>query len=205
MTEKSKGKETAYRGLVCTAVMDSGPDVVFNLSGIEDNITHMLAIQALTMVSMGTGSEGMHGPIPVPHTPELQALVYTFFAPAPDSEDERIRRSGRQYAFFLLFSKALHYTNQITAYTADFIKTQIEGQPITEETLHSLHERLQASIIFSIDTTELLQNQVASLSKRIQELESMLEQIEGIVNEVALDGHDLLEKIRNLVDISKKQ
>ena len=107
MSEESVETATAYRGLVCTAVMDVGPEVLFNLSEVEENITHMLAIQALTMISMGSGSEGMHGPIPVPHSPELQALVYTFFAPAPDSKDERVRRSGRHYAMFLLFSKSL--------------------------------------------------------------------------------------------------
>lgn len=196
-------EETAYRGLVCTAVQDIGPDVLFNHSEVAEGITHMLAIQALTMVSMGTGSTGMHGPIPVPHTPELQALVYTFFAPAPDSEDERVRRSGRQYAIFLLFSEGFHYTDQITAYTADFIREQTEGHPITDATMASLHERLQASIIFSVDTIKLLQNQVTSLSTRIQELESIHEQIEEIVNEAVPEGHNLIEKVRNLVKMER--
>ncbi|MHA2232888.1 MAG: hypothetical protein ACXAB4_10385 [Candidatus Hodarchaeales archaeon] len=196
---------TAYQGLVCTAVMDTGPEVLFNLSETEDHIAQLLAIQALTMVSMGSGSKGLHGPIPVPHTPDRQALVYTFFAPAPDSEDERVRRSGRQYALFLLFSKGVHYTDQITAYTAEFIRDQTEGQLVTEETVSSLNERLQASVIFTVDTTELLQNQVASLSKRIQELETVLGQIKEVVNEAVPEGDDLLEKIRKLVGAARNQ
>ncbi|MHA2233591.1 MAG: hypothetical protein ACXAB4_14000, partial [Candidatus Hodarchaeales archaeon] len=77
MSGESGETLTAYQGLVCTAVMDTGPEVLFNLSETEDHIAQLLAIQALTMVSMGSGSKGMHGPIPVPHTPDLQALVYT--------------------------------------------------------------------------------------------------------------------------------
>ena len=205
MSEHTTGTESAYKGLVCTAVMDMGPEVLYNLSEIDDSTTQMLAIQALTMISMGEGSRGLHGPIPVPHTPGLQAFIYTFFAPALDSEDERVRKHGRQYAFFLIFTQGLHYTDQITAYTADFIKNWIEGQPVTEKTIESLHERLQASVIFTIDTTEMLQDQVASLSKRVRELETTHERIEEIVKRVNPSGADLTERIRNLVEMVESQ
>ncbi len=198
-----KSLNTAYQGLVCTAVTDRGPELLFDFSVLDESISHMLAIQALTMISMGSGSEGMHGPIPVPKNPELQALVYTFFAPAPDSQDERVRLHGRQYAFFLIFSKGLHYTDRLNDYTANFLRNEMQDEQITEEIVRDINEQFQTSVIFSIDQVSLLTNQVKALTKRIKALEDQHFQLEEIVGEIIPGNESLVIKIKKLIKNQK--
>ena len=195
---------TAYQGLVCTAVTDRGPELLYDYSVLDEAISHMLAIQALTMISMGSGSEGGHGPIPVPKNPELQALVYTFFAPAPDSQDDRVRLHGRQYAFFLIFSKDLHYTDQLNKYTANFLKNELENYQVTEDIVREIHEQIKTSVIYSIDQVSLLTNQVKALTERIKALEDLKYQLEDIVKEILPGNENLVTKITKLVESQKK-
>ncbi|MFX1514080.1 MAG: hypothetical protein ACFFCQ_15990, partial [Promethearchaeota archaeon] len=85
---------------------DLGPIIVNNQSSLTETELLGLSIQGATIVGMGTTmAEGLHGPIPVPSRDDLQTMIYSYYFPAPDSLDSRIREFGRPSFVFLLFPK----------------------------------------------------------------------------------------------------
>ncbi|MFX0114117.1 MAG: hypothetical protein ACFFB3_06185 [Candidatus Hodarchaeota archaeon] len=96
-------------GIIGVLVADSGPEVVVNCSHLDEVSGTKLAISGMTAMGLGSSKRGhmeLHGPISVPDAGELQAFYFPFVVSGAQSEDDRVRKHGRECAFFLIFEKS---------------------------------------------------------------------------------------------------
>ncbi|MHA2367231.1 MAG: hypothetical protein ACXADX_00285 [Candidatus Hodarchaeales archaeon] len=99
---------TKLLGILLCMIADSGPDVVVNYSSLDEMMGLKLAVSGMTAMGLGSTKRGLrelHGPISVPDSEEVQAFYFPFLVSGAQSEDERIRKHGRECAFFLIFQK----------------------------------------------------------------------------------------------------
>ena len=105
--------EKPLDGIVVTTVEDMGPSPVLNTTTSLDEVTTMkLGIAGMTLLSMGSGTGDvfekrhfrLHGPIPVPDNPNLEALAMSFKVKAKDTSDPRIANYGRETTLWLVFT-----------------------------------------------------------------------------------------------------
>lgn len=96
-------------GLIVTAMTDMGPFPVLNLSEIEEDTTVKLSVIGMTILSMGAGTVAekqhyrLHGSIPIPDSPSLEALAMSFTVAPTQTSDVRIDQHGRESTIWLLF------------------------------------------------------------------------------------------------------
>lgn len=105
---------SVIEGLILSILADHGPTPIFNLSPLEELITHKLSIAGITILSMGLitsdsakeRSYNLLGPIPVPDSPIFLALC-VFFNVRPDlgTKDPRVEKHGRESNIWLIFRK----------------------------------------------------------------------------------------------------
>jgi len=100
-------RRSIFEGIVLTIIGDQGPEIVANLSPIDDNQAFSLGVQGMTLIGMGTqqAPNGLFGPIPVPNQTEFKSLVYIFTIKAESTHDTRIEKHGRVCSIFLLFQE----------------------------------------------------------------------------------------------------
>ncbi|MFW9915886.1 MAG: hypothetical protein ACFFGZ_09790 [Candidatus Thorarchaeota archaeon] len=101
-------REMKLLGLLLCTIADAGPDVVVNCSTLDDIMGLKLAVSGMTAMGLGSTKRGLrelHGPISIPDTEEVQAFYFPFLVSGAQSEDKRIRKHGRECAFFLIFQK----------------------------------------------------------------------------------------------------
>ncbi|MFW9903880.1 MAG: hypothetical protein ACFFFH_06070 [Candidatus Thorarchaeota archaeon] len=96
-------------GLIVTTMTDMGPFPLLNLSPIEEDTTVKLSVIGMTILSMGAGTVAekqhyrLHGSIPIPDSPNLEALAMSFTVAPTRTEDIRIDQHGRESTIWLLF------------------------------------------------------------------------------------------------------
>ena len=96
-------------GLIVTAMTDMGPFPVLNLSPISEDTTVKLSVIGMTILSMGAGTVAekqhyrLHGSIPIPDSPSLEALAMSFTVAPTHTSDVRIDQHGRESTIWLLF------------------------------------------------------------------------------------------------------
>ncbi|MFX1537432.1 MAG: hypothetical protein ACFFDI_24760, partial [Promethearchaeota archaeon] len=96
-------------GLIVTAMTDMGPYPVLNLSPISEDTTVKLSVIGMTILSMGAGTVAekqhyrLHGSIPIPDSPTLEALAMSFTVTPTKTSDVRIDQHGRESTIWLLF------------------------------------------------------------------------------------------------------
>ncbi len=96
-------------GLIVTTMTDMGPFPLLNLSPIEEDTTVKLSVIGMTILSMGAGTVAekqhyrLHGSIPIPDSPNLEALAMSFTVAPTQTDDVRIHQHGRESTIWLLF------------------------------------------------------------------------------------------------------
>lgn len=96
-------------GLIVTVMTDMGPFPVLNLSPISEDTTVKLSVIGMTILSMGAGTVAekqhyrLHGSIPIPDSPTLEALAMSFTVAPTHTSDVRIDQHGRESTIWLIF------------------------------------------------------------------------------------------------------
>ncbi|MFX0016591.1 MAG: hypothetical protein ACFFB2_16330 [Promethearchaeota archaeon] len=96
-------------GLIVTTMTDMGPFPLLNLSPISEDTTVKLSVIGMTILSMGAGTVAekqhyrLHGSIPIPDSPDLEALAMSFTVTPTKTDDVRIDQHGRESTIWLLF------------------------------------------------------------------------------------------------------
>ncbi len=96
-------------GLIVTTMTDMGPFPLLNLSPISEDTTVKLSVIGMTILSMGAGTVAekqhyrLHGSIPIPDSPSLEALAMSFTVAPTHTSDIRIDQHGRESTIWLLF------------------------------------------------------------------------------------------------------
>ena len=96
-------------GLIVTTMTDMGPFPLLNLSPISEDTTVKLSVIGMTILSMGAGTVAekqhyrLHGSIPIPDSPNLEALAMSFTVAPTKTNDIRIDQHGRESTIWLIF------------------------------------------------------------------------------------------------------
>jgi len=96
-------------GLIVTTMTDMGPYPLLNLSTISEDTTVKLSVIGMTILSMGAGAFAekqhyrLHGSIPIPDSPNLEAIAMSFTVTPTETSDTRINLYGRESTVWLLF------------------------------------------------------------------------------------------------------
>jgi hypothetical protein len=96
-------------GLIVTTMTDMGPYPLFNLSPVSDDTTLKLSVIGMTILHMGAGTVAerthyrLHGSIPIPDSPSLEALSMSFTVAPTETRDVRIDQHGRESTIWLIF------------------------------------------------------------------------------------------------------
>ncbi|MFX0091323.1 MAG: hypothetical protein ACFFBD_06125 [Candidatus Hodarchaeota archaeon] len=177
MKDQEKSKNVI--GVILTRIEDSGPEVVYNVSDLAEDVAMMLSIQSFTMIALGEGApEGVYGPIPVPQMENLHALVYTFLTSGVDSEDIRVQEHGRQNGLFMVFPRDyLRYESQLIDSLKPYIQSYLAMGELTLERVHILRDLISSSVIFNFDIVSEYQNEIQRLKREIERLEKTIEEL----------------------------
>jgi hypothetical protein len=96
-------------GLIVTTMTDRGPFPVLNLSSVSEDTAEKLSVIGMTILFMGAGTVAerqhhrLHGSIPIPDSPNLEALAMSFPVSPINTTDIRIDQHGRESTIWLLF------------------------------------------------------------------------------------------------------
>ena len=96
-------------GLIVTTMTDKGPFPVINLSSVSEDTAEKLSVIGMTILFMGAGTVAerqhhrLHGSIPIPDSPDLEALAMSFPVSPKDTVDLRIDQHGRESTIWVLF------------------------------------------------------------------------------------------------------
>jgi hypothetical protein len=96
-------------GLIVTTMTDRGPFPVLNLSSLSEDTAEKLSVIGMTILFMGAGTVAerqhhrLHGSIPIPDSPNLEALAMSFTVSPIETIDVRIDQHGRESTIWLLF------------------------------------------------------------------------------------------------------
>ena len=96
-------------GLIVTTMTDRGPFPVLNLSSVSEDTAEKLSVIGMTILFMGAGTVAerqhyrLHGSIPIPDSPSLEALAMSFPVSPTETSDLRIDQHGRESTVWLLF------------------------------------------------------------------------------------------------------
>ncbi len=95
-------------GLIVTTMTDRGPFPVLNLSSVSEDTAEKLSVIGMTILFMGAGTVAerqhhrLHGSIPIPDSPNLEALAMSFPVSPIETIDVRIDQHGRESTIWLL-------------------------------------------------------------------------------------------------------
>jgi hypothetical protein len=96
-------------GMIVTTMTDMGPYPLLNLSSVSDDTSLKLSVIGMTILHMGAGTVGerthyrLHGSIPIPDSPSLEALAMSFTVAPTETRDVRIGQHGRESTIWLIF------------------------------------------------------------------------------------------------------
>ncbi|PWI49250.1 hypothetical protein CEE45_02600 [Candidatus Heimdallarchaeota archaeon B3_Heim] len=98
-----------FSGLIVTTMGDKGPYPLLNLSSIPEDTAENLSVIGMTILFMGAGTLAerqhyrLHGSLPVPNNPNIEALALSFTVSPTETSDIRIDQHGRESTIWLLF------------------------------------------------------------------------------------------------------
>jgi hypothetical protein len=112
INDKSNIKKNLLEGLTVSVFTDDGPELLINLSDLDEVVTQKLSIVGITILSMGftTVEERdmrdykLFGPFPLPES-NAYSVLSVFFNVKPDmgSKDIRISQFGRTGNLWIVF------------------------------------------------------------------------------------------------------
>jgi hypothetical protein len=88
---------------------DKGPYPLLNLSPIAEDTAENLSVIGMTILFMGAGTLAerqhyrLHGSLPIPNNPNIEALAMSFTVAPIETTDIRINQHGRESTLWLLF------------------------------------------------------------------------------------------------------
>ncbi len=88
---------------------DRGPYPLLNLSSIPEDTAENLSVIGMTILFMGAGTLAerqhyrLHGSLPIPNNPNIEALAMSFTVSPTETTDIRIDQHGRESTIWLLF------------------------------------------------------------------------------------------------------
>lgn len=145
VTVRSSRSATYYRGFMFARIEDFGPDISYNETNLEEGQALALAVQAFTLMGVGTGSRKsgswlghMFGPFPVPTGQLTNMLMYPFLVDAEDSKDPRVKAAGRSCAFMFLVSRQMRHYDQARDYLEQYLAKWVSQHSLTPENLKQL-------------------------------------------------------------------
>ncbi len=98
-----------FSGLIVTTMGDRGPYPLLNLSSIPEDTAENLSVIGMTILFMGAGILAerqhyrLHGSLPIPNSPDVEALAMSFIVSPTHTKDLRIDQHGRETTIWLLF------------------------------------------------------------------------------------------------------
>ncbi|MHA1995011.1 MAG: hypothetical protein ACW97Z_10755 [Candidatus Hodarchaeales archaeon] len=98
-----------FYGLIVTTMGDRGPYPLLNLSPIPEDTAENLSVIGMTILFMGAGTLAerqhyrLHGSLPIPNNPNIEALAMSFTVSPTETTDIRIDQHGRESTIWLLF------------------------------------------------------------------------------------------------------
>ena len=98
-----------FSGLIVTTMGDRGPYPLLNLSSIPEDTAENLSVIGMTILFMGAGTLAerqhyrLHGALPIPNNPDIEALAMSFTVSPTETTDIRIDQHGRESTIWLLF------------------------------------------------------------------------------------------------------
>ena len=150
MKEITFPKSTYFRGLLFTRIEDHGPDITANFTNLDEGQALSLAVQAFTLIGVGTGSRSsgswvgnVFGPMPVPTGQLVNSLIYPFLIDDQTSKDSRVRTAGRSCAIILLVSRQMTKYDEFREYLIDYFTEWTKNQKFTEENIKQLFYSIQ--------------------------------------------------------------
>ena len=143
-------KSTYFRGLLFTRIEDHGPDITANYTNLDEGQALSLAVQAFTLIGVGTGSrssgswvDNVFGPMPVPTGQLLNSLIYPFLVEDQSSKDSRVRSAGRSCAIILLVSRQMAKYDDFREYLIKYFAEWTKQNKYTPETIKQLFYTIQ--------------------------------------------------------------
>ncbi|MCY3412296.1 MAG: hypothetical protein INQ03_11735 [Candidatus Heimdallarchaeota archaeon] len=105
-------KEASFiKGIIIVANSDIGPDLIANLSPIDDGNALITALHMVSLAGLEEDSQTdpdaskMLGPLPVKGSSDFKALYYSDMFKASNAEDERLKKYGAKIGIILIFDK----------------------------------------------------------------------------------------------------
>ncbi|OLS28133.1 MAG: hypothetical protein HeimC3_00940 [Candidatus Heimdallarchaeota archaeon LC_3] len=157
--ESNPYKDTAYRGLLYTAVTDTGPKVIYNLTQLDEDHTFPLSVQAFTLLGLGSGSrtagswmEYCYGPLPFPTGRPLNTMIFSFLVEGSDSMDERVKKAGRSAALVILVTKQFKEYDKLRDYLNEYLPKWIKDhKSLKEKHFKQLNNVIEGKAFFKLN------------------------------------------------------
>ncbi len=150
MKEINFPKSTYFRGLLFTRIEDHGPDITANFTNLEEGQALSLAVQAFTLIGVGTGSRSsgswvgnVFGPMPVPTGQLVNSLIYPFLIDDQSSKDSRVRTAGRFCAIIMLVSRQMQKYDEFREFLINYLAEWTKTQKFSEEYIKQLFYTVQ--------------------------------------------------------------
>ncbi len=109
MSNFEKKSESLISGLIVVVVKEMGPEVVCNISPINDDLAFITSAHLFSLAGLMENQEKdereVIGPIPVKNTPGIRALFFLTNVNHPNSDDQRLADHGAQLGIILLFKE----------------------------------------------------------------------------------------------------
>lgn len=154
-------KTTYFRGLLFTRIEDHGPDITANFTNLDEGQVLSLAVQAFTLIGVGTGSrssgswiDNIFGPMPVPTGQLINSLVYPFLIEDQTSKDSRVRSSGRSCAIIVLVSRQMTKYDEFREYLEKYYAEWTKNQDFAPDTIKQLFYTIQRHRALQIHENE---------------------------------------------------
>lgn len=102
-------RDSFIKGLIIVANSDVGPDLVANLSPIDDSNALITALHMVSLAGLEEDSQldedgsKMIGPLPVKGSSDYKALYYSNMLKASNASDERLVAYGAKVGIILIF------------------------------------------------------------------------------------------------------
>lgn len=143
-------KSTYFRGLIFTKIEDNGPDITANFTNLDEGQTLSLAVQAFTLIGVGTGSRSsgswvgnVFGPMPVPTGQLVNSLIYPFLIDDQSSKDARVRTAGRSCAIIILVSRQMSKYDDFRDYLINYFSEWTKSLKFSEDNFKQLFYTIQ--------------------------------------------------------------
>ncbi|RMG41877.1 MAG: hypothetical protein D6732_01815 [Methanobacteriota archaeon] len=101
--------DSLISGLILVVVKEMGPEIVANISPIDDDLAFITAAHLFSLAGLMDTQEDedreVIGPIPVKNTKGIKALFFLTSVSHPESKDQRLAVHGAQLGTILLFDE----------------------------------------------------------------------------------------------------